>query len=54
MPLIKSPTIFVLFKSRSGIAETADVWKRTLQLKSKILWRHIKLSRMMKDNKYLQ
>ena len=28
-------------RSRSGIAETIDVWKKTMQLKLKTLWRHI-------------
>ena len=35
MPKIKSPTTFVLFKkdNKSGIGETASVWKRIMQLK---------------------
>ena len=51
MPKIKSPTVFVLFKRRSGIAETADIWKRTMRLELKTLGSHIiKLSRMRYDN----
>ena len=41
MPKIKSPTIFALFKKHSGIAETVDVWKRSMRLKLKTLWEHI-------------
>ena len=28
-------------RSRSGIAETVDVWKRTMQVLLKTLWRYI-------------
>ena len=33
------------------MAEAVDVWKRTMRLKLKTLWKHtIKLSRMTQDN----
>ena len=31
-------------RSRSGIAKTVDVWKRTMRLKLNTLWRHISLN----------
>ena len=40
MPKIKSPTTLYCLRSRRGIAETIDVWKRTTRLKLKTLWRH--------------
>ena len=47
----KYPTTFVPLRSRGGIVEKVDVWKKTTRLKLKTLWRHIiKLSRMTSDN----
>ena len=43
------------FRSRRGIAETADIWKRTMRLKLKTLWRHIIYSRgWRRTTKFLQ
>ena len=33
MPKMKSPTTLYCLRSRSGISETADVWKMTMRLK---------------------
>ena len=51
MPEINPLQHLHCLRSRSGIAETVDVWKRTMRLKLKTLWRHVmKLLRMTEGN----